>query len=330
MNRTARYASLFGLAIAVFCSLLATRGTASAALPYTVTATAAESTVAVGGTAVFRVKVEGQTAALPSFSYDVQGGTLAAVTSLDPTAANVAEGAVFVTRESEGTAELTVRFGGEVLATGAARFAQMGTVNVSVTVDAGPNAAARTWRYEVVSTSGQVVASLDANTSGDAPTHSIKTAPLPFGFYTVRQVFGSDTQTSCGDGAFYEVAAPSAGQTTLQLASSEALVQFTIRPCAALPANLGVLIPIDTLVPAPEAVSNVPAGETPISEVRGARDEGPGATRTPLPPRTGSTVSPTAEGASMMTMAMLLLGAIATLAPVAALSAAVIRRSSDR
>ena len=89
------------------------------------------------------VKVEGQTAALPSFQYDVEGGVLAAVTSLDPTAANVAEGAVFITRENEGTARLTVRFGGEVLATGQARFANMGKVTVNLTVDAGPNAAAR-------------------------------------------------------------------------------------------------------------------------------------------------------------------------------------------
>src|SRR5215213_6401807 len=102
MTRTTRFASILGIAIAVLGVTLGPHESASAALPYTVTATAAEPTVAVGSTAIFRVRVQGQTAVLPSFSYDVEGGTVAAVTSLDPTAANVAEGAVFVTSESEG------------------------------------------------------------------------------------------------------------------------------------------------------------------------------------------------------------------------------------
>jgi hypothetical protein len=325
MTRTIRIASILGIAIAVFGATYGSRESASAALPYTVTATATQPTVAVGSTAVFVVKVEGQTAALPSFSYDVEGGTLAAITSLDPTAANVAEGAVFVTSDSEGTARLTVRFGGEVLATGEARFARMGRVSVAVTLDAGPDAAARTWRYEVVSASGQVVASLDANTSGDSPTSRVSSPALPFGPYTVRQVLGSDTRTVCAAGVFYEAASP---VSTIELAANEALVQFTIRPCPSLPANLGVLIPIDTLAPA-GAAADFPAGQTPISEVRGARDEGPGAAATPLPPRAGD--SPARQSnSSNLSLLLLLLGAAATVLPAAALSAGSIRRDANR
>jgi hypothetical protein len=268
------------------------------------------------------VKVQGQTAVLPSFSYDVQGGTVSAVTSLDPTAANVAEGAVFVTSNSEGTARLTVRFAGEVLATGEARFARLGRVNLAVTLDAGPDAAARTWRYEVVSASGQVVASLDANTSGDSPTSRVSTPALPFGPYTVRQVLGSDTRSACAAGVFYEAATP---VSTLELAASEANVQFTIRPCASLPTNIAVLIPIDTLEPA----ANVPAGQTPISEVRGARDEAPGVSATPLAPRTGDSLGAQPNSANI-SLLLLLLGAAATVLPAAGLSAAIIRRNTNR
>ena len=322
MTRTIRFASTLGIAIAIFGATLGARGTASAALPYTVTATPAESTVAVGTTAIFRVKVLGQTAALPSFSYDVEGGTLSAVTSLDPTAANIAEGAVFVTRENEGTAQLTVRFGGEVLATSEARFARVGKVNVAITLDAGPDAAARTWRYEVVSAGGEVVASLDANTSGDAPTSRVSTPALPFGQYTIRQVLGSDTRTACAAGVFYEALSP---QTSLELASNEASVAFTIRPCASLPADVGVIIPIDTLAP------DVPVGETPVSEVRGARDEGPGArpSVTPLPPRTGDSFAG-ASNSSNFSLLLLLLGAAATVLPAAAFTAAYARRVANR
>ena len=294
-------------------AIAAGRGSASAAVPYSVSATPAESTVAVGGTAIFRVKVEGQTAALPSFQYDVEGGVLAAVTSLDPTAANVAEGAVFITRENEGTARLTVRFGGEVLATGQARFANMGKVTVNLTVDAGPNAAARTWRYEVLTPGGQVVAVLDANTSGDAPNSRVSTAALPYGFYTVRQVLGSDTRTACANGVFYEAVNP---ETTIELAANEATVPFVIRPCPSLPADLGVVIPIDTIAP---------PGETPISEVRGVRDEGPGAaSATPLPPSTGN--SARANSATHNTQLILIAGALAMLLPGAGLVAVAARR----
>ena len=328
MTRIAGLA-LFVLATASTLGGLFLGGTRSAhaALPYSVSVAPANDTVPVGEMAVFRVRVEGQTTQLPSFLFDVEGGSLAGVGSIDPTAANVAEGTVFVVRESEGTAKLTVRFGGEVLAASEARFARMGQVNIKVTVDAGPDAAARTWRYEVVSTSGHVMATLQANTSGDAPTHVVSSNALPYGFYTVRQVLGNDTRTACAAGTFYRVASPSAAETTISLDSGAATVNFTILPCPDLPTDLGVIIPIDTLAPGGiVGEADVLPGETPISEVRGTRQEGPG---NPLPPTVGN--SPVA-GSSQSNLFLLLLvtGAALTALPVAAWSAATARNGARR
>jgi hypothetical protein len=280
----------------------------------------------VGETAIFRVRVEGHTENLPSFNFDVEGGTLAAVASIDPTAANVAEGAVFITRETPGTANLTVSFGSEVLATSQARFANMGTVGVNVTLNAGADAAARTWRYEVVSASGTVVATLTANTSGDAPSMQVASAPLPHGFYTVRQVLGSDTRTACAGGAFYAVAAPVSAETTIELAANTATVNFTIVPCPDLPSGLNVLIPVDTIAPPPGVVGEAEGapGETPISEVRGARDENP---NVPLPPRVGNSEAPVEPNPSIWGLLLVTVAVTLMLAPAAWVAAEVTRRA---
>lgn len=315
MIQTTRLLALSLLFTAVFGFALSARP-AHAALPFTVTVTPAKDTVAPGATAVFRIRVDGQTATLPSFNFDVEGGTLAGISSLDPTAANVAEGAVFVTRDTAGLATLSVRLGGEVLATSQALFAQAGVVSVSVQLEADAAAAARTWRYEVVSASGLVVASLTANTSGDAPLHTVVTPELPYGFYTVRQVLGNDTRPACAAGVFYEVAAPVGAETTIELASAASSVRFVIRPCPSLPRDLAVIIPIDTLAP-PAGILGEPdvlPGEAPISEVRGVRQPGPGE---PLPPATGNTsaVDPASSAQSVLA---LVLGALAALSGGAA------------
>jgi len=287
MTRFLRIATASLLSVTLLVVGAASDGaSAQAAVPYSVTVAPVSETVAVGETAIFRVKVQGQTANLPSFNFDVEGGTLEAVASIDPTAANVAEGAVFVTRSNEGTARLTVRLSSEVLATGQARFANMGTVSVNVSLNAGPDAAARTWRYEVLSSSGAVVASLVANTSGDAPEMMVSSNPLPYGFYTVRQVLGGDTAAACTASSFYRVAAPVSGATTIELAASRAVVNFTIAPCPSLPTDLRVLIPVDPIAPVPGVVADAVGapGDAPISEVRGARDANP---NFPLPPSVG-------------------------------------------
>ena len=87
-------------------------------------------------------------------------------------------------------------------------------------------------------------------------------------------------------------------------------MNFTIEPCAALPTDLSVLIPVDTIAPAPGFVgdADVFPGETPVSEVRGARDEGPG---NPLPPRAGNS-APQARKPRTPFLLLLLAGAAAT------------------
>ena len=322
MRFTARLTlALFALVAALGSAALAGT-TARAAEPFTVTISPASNPVPVGSSAVFHIRLEGQMAVLPSFNYDIQGGTLTGVASLNPTAANVAEGSVYVTRDTTGMATLSFRLGSTVLATGSAQFAQLGSLSVSVTLNAGIDAAARTWRYEVLSTSGQVVASLTANTSGDAPVSTVSAPNLQYGYYTVRQVLGSDTRTSCTDGAFYRVSAPTDAETTLELGSASAAVSFTIEPCPGLP-SLSVSIPVDTIAPGPGVVgdADVLPGETPISEVRGTRQEGPG---NPLPPSTGNSPAPVSKDTSLILL-LLVTGATAMLTPAAAWSAVAVR-----
>jgi hypothetical protein len=327
MTRIAGLALASLALLASFGVALGGRTSAQAAVPFTVSVSPAKETVPVGELAVFNVKVEGQTASLPSFSFEVEGGAVAGVGSIDPTAANVAEGTVFVSRESEGTAKLTVRFGSEVLAAGQAKFARMGKVDVRVTLDAGPDAAARTWRYEVLTPGGQVVATLQANTSGDSPADLVSTADLPYGFYTVRQVLGNDTRTACAAGVFYRVTTPGSAETTIELAAGSASANFSIAPCPDLPTDLGVVIPIDTIAPGGVVGdADVLPGETPISEVRGTRQEGPDA---PLPPATGNSVSPAAHTPAYFFL-LLVLGLAATATPVAAFSVAAVRHRYDR
>ena len=313
------------LVLLTVLALAASAASASAAEPYTVSVSPASEPVAPGSTAVFRIRVEGQIAALPSFNYDVEGGTLTGIASLDPTAANVAEGAAFVTRDSAGTATLSVRLGSSVLATGSARFAATGSLSVNVTLNAGPEAAARTWRYEIVSTSGQVVATLSANTSGDAPATTVTATDLPYGFYTVRQVLSGDTRTSCGGGSFYEVQAPVSAATTIELASAAASVTFTIAPCPGLP-DIDVSIPIDTIGgPGTVGDADVEPGVTPVSEVRGTRQEGPG---NPLPPAAGNAAP--VSGTPSNTTLILLLGAFGLMAPGAGMLALAQRNRRGR
>lgn len=299
---------------------------ASAAESYTVTISAPPSPVAPGQTAVFRIRVDGQTANLPSFVYDVQGGALTGVASLDPTAANVAEGAAFVSRESAGTATLNVRLGSAILATGSVQFGATGSLSVRVNLNAGLDAAARTWRYEILSTSGQVVATLTANTSGDGPSDTVTATNLPYGFYTIRQVLGGDTRTSCTGGAFYQVQAPTAAETTIELSSASASVTFTIAPCPALP-DIDVSIPIDTIAqPGTVGDADVEPGVTPVSEVRGTRQEGPG---NPLPPTAGN-AQISEPDASSNTMLFLLLGAFGLMAPGMGMLAVAYRNRRER
>lgn len=322
------------LLIALLASLaaglyLSAFGPAAAAQPFTVTLTPGASAFPTGTDAAFSVRVEGQTTTLPSFDYSIEGGSLSGVLPPNPVAANVAEGTVFVHRGTPGTARLTVSFAGEVLATAEARFGAVGQLRVQTTLDAGPDAAARTWRYEIVNASGQVVSTLSLSTSGDDATGVASTGALPHGLYTVRQVLGGDTRTACTTGAFYEVTAPVGASTIIQLDAGSATVAFTISPCPDLPASLSVQIPVDTIAPGSGGVVGEPdflPGEEPINEVRGAREAGPGA---PLPPNTGNSLSGT-RSQNFDPLLLLVTGAAGMTLPLLAWSAIRVSNRSRR
>jgi hypothetical protein len=331
MTSTVRFLFLVLLLVLLAAVLVANGGPTSAAAAYTVSAAASSSAFPVGGDGVFVVRLDGTFSAFPSFDYQVQGGTLTGVVALNSTGPTSAEGTVHVSRETAGTALLTVSLSGQALATAEARFVPMGQVQVRVKLDAGIDAAARTWRFEVLNTSNQVVASLSGGTSGDAPVANLTSAALPYGFYTVRQVLGSDTATACGGGAFYEVVAPVYAATTVELASASAQATFEIRPCAALPADLQVNIPIDTVAPAgfgPGVIgdADVFPGETPINDVRGARQAGDA----PLPPRTGNSAPSSQVNGSLALAPALLAGLWLLTIPALAWPAVAAARRSKR
>jgi hypothetical protein len=281
---------------------IAAPGSAHAQQPFTVSASASAPSYPVGADAAVVVRIEGNTASLPSFDYTVQGGTLEGVLPATPVAANVAQGTVFVTRADAGLARVTISFGGQELAAADIRFVGTGSIEIRATLDAGINAAARTWRYEVVNSAGAVVSTLNISTSGDAPTGAATVPNLPHGSYTVRQLLGSDTGASCAANLFYEV---TTAATTVQLAGPSATASFTIRPCPALPNDLEVLIPVDTIAPGfgPGVIGDAAPGEEPFSEVAGARQPG----FIPLPPNTGnSALAAGASGSPVLLIALAL------------------------
>lgn len=198
-----------------------------------------------------------------------------------------------------------------------------GQLAIQVTVLAGPAAAARTWRFEVVNSAGAAVQTLSVGTSGEAPTAAETTSPLPYGSYTIRQILGSDTRTICDATSFYEVASPAGAKTTVELGSARVTVPFTIRPCAALPTKLQVQVPIDTVAP-----TGGPAlPPTPIDEVRGTRTGGPTG---PLSPNTGDSPLTPPESNHAPSLLLVVLGLGATLIPSAGFAVAHARQRSRR
>lgn len=285
MTTLFRFLGVAILALALWAMLMASGGRALAAPGLTVSIAPAQPSFPAGGEGTFIVRADGPGASLPTLDFDVTGGVITGVVSLNPVGPETAEGAVWVSRDSAGSVTLTASLAGSKVATGEARFVQSGTVRVNVALDgADRSAAARTWRFEVTNASGNVVQTLNVGTSGDDLLSSAATAPLPYGFYTVRQVRGHDTAFACTDGAFYAVKAPASAQTTVELSGPSAAANFTISVCPGTP-QLSIDIPIDTLKPAGVLGEAFP-GEAPINEVRGARSEGP--SNPPLPPNTGS------------------------------------------
>jgi hypothetical protein len=335
MTTTSRFlfASLAVLALSI-CALQARASRADQL--FTVSLTAPASAPA-GGDAVVTVHVQSQQASLPGLTFDADGGEITSITPLITTADGSAQGSVTVRRDTPGNAHVTASFAGSILAESDVRFAQMAPLGVSVTLDAGPDAAARTWQFEVTNPSGEVVTHLSIGTSGDKPAATAYTSPLPLGFYTIRQVLGNDTKLDCSGGAFYQLTAPVSGQTTIELAGSPANAAFTIKPCGELPA-VSVSVPIDTIsTPAAGSDANVAPGQTPINEVRGARQEGPGASNTanaaatPLAPSTGSGIAPYDNTShQQFTVLAIVLGLALLGTPLAAYASIQLNRSSKR
>ncbi len=205
--------------------------------------------------------------------------------------------------------------------------ATTGQLAVQVTLQAGPGAAARTWRFEVVNSAGAVAQTLSLGTSGDAPTSSEATSALPYGVYTVRQILGSDTKLVCDATSFYEVTAPAGAQIVVDLGAPRITVPFTIRPCAALPTKLQVQAPIDTVAPLPSPTP--PPTPPTLDEVRGSRSEGP---PSPLAPSTGDSAgsSPSSASANAVSLLLVLFGVTATFIPSAGFAIAHARRRSKR
>ncbi|MEP7216050.1 MAG: hypothetical protein ABI782_07330 [Anaerolineaceae bacterium] len=189
-------------------------------------------------------------------------------------------------------------------------------VAVQVTLQAGPTAAARIWRFEVVNSAGTVVQTLSLGTNGAAPTATESSLALPYGTYTVRQILGNDTKLACDAVSFYEVASPPGAQATVELGSARVTVAFVIRPCAALPINPQLQAPIDTVAPPPP----------PIDEVRGDRSAGPGS---PLPPATGNSVQAPTPASSPSPL-LVVFGFSITLVPSAGFAVAHSRQRSKR
>lgn len=228
--------------------------------------------VPAGFDTALTVRAEGDQPELAELEYVVSGGDVLGVISLNAVGAGVAEGNVYVRRDTPGEVTLVVRSAGVVVASGSAKFASYGQIQVSATLDADAHASARTWLFEVVDASGSVIDTISLGTSGGAPTGTADSAWLPYGAYTVRQVLGNDTRTSCGAGAFYAVSSPAGGASSVQLSARGVSAAFGIEPCEDAPASLGVSIPVDVIGPF-----------SPLDEVLGARQAG-----APLPPATGT------------------------------------------
>ncbi len=258
-------------AVAVLIAALAGYHSAQASSLLTITVLVPPS-VPAGFDAPVIIRAEGDQPELASLDYEANGGQITGVVSLNTIAPGVAEGTVYLRRDVPGDASVTVKSQGAVAARGTVRFAAYGQITVTATLAAEAHASARTWRFDVVDSSGAVVDSLSPGTSGDSPTGTATSAWLPYGSYTVRQVFGNDTLPSCSAGVFYAISSPTGGTTAVVLSGSSASAAFELRPCADAPTSLGVSITIDL----------IPLG-VPVDEVLGARQAGP-----PRPPATGN------------------------------------------
>jgi hypothetical protein len=188
-----------------------------------------------------------------------------------------------------------------------AETVSLGTIEVTVSLDAGQDAAARTWLFEVVDQHGTVIELLSVGTHGQQLTASVESAPVPFGDYLVRQVLTSDLRTSCEPGAFYAVTAPPAASAIAAVTSPRTTIAFAITVCPVAPLDLALDPPIDDI-----------GGRDPgtIDEVLGVR------TGNPAVPAAGSGL----ERSSSATWAVLVVGGVAAFVSLGLAALSLLRR----
>ncbi|MEX0782391.1 MAG: hypothetical protein WD557_07060 [Dehalococcoidia bacterium] len=216
------------------------------------------ATFAAGADALFHVVLSGGTDAY-SLDYSAEGGTVTGALALNEAGDGTLTGAVFLRRETTGIATLIASHDGAEVARSTATFVDGAPLTVEVSLLAGPEAAARTWFFDILDATGAERAFIQVGTSGDRPTFAVASQPLPYGEYTVRPLLGPDIAADCTGSAFFAMSPATAAAT---VSTTGASVAFTVRTCAS-----------DS---APQA------GGAPAGAVAGATPEAP------RPPATGS------------------------------------------
>ena len=258
---TAQTTMLKRLALALIAalSLLSTISLASAsAADASVELTPSAATFAAGADAMFHVTLSGETD-MYSLDYTAEGGMVSGALALNELGDGRLAGAVFVRRDTPGSATLVASHEGVEVVRSTATFVEGAPVTVEVTLQAGPDAAARTWFFDILDASGAERAFVQVSTSGDRPTFAVASQPLPYGDYTVRAGLNKDIAADCSGSAFFAVM-PAEG-VSASISSGGAKVEFAVRTCAS---------------------ESVPQGGD-AAEAAGSQGQGD-----PLPPATGN------------------------------------------
>ncbi len=105
-----------------------------------------------------------------------------------------------------------------------------GRIAIAVNLAADEAAAARTWRFEVADSAGDIVRSLAVPLSGEAPSVAMAIDDLPAGDYEVRPVLSSDLGLECANGVLFRVSSEAAPVPVRPTGTG---ANFTITPCGA-------------------------------------------------------------------------------------------------
>ena len=273
---------------------------AGAGSPITVSLVASELAFAPGADAKVLVRVIADAPEGVSVILSVENGALIGVVAPNLVSPGLAEGVAFVRRETVGVATVRASINGIEVASTVVTFADpivvgspdfdlplpsiqpdpetgpsipdhddhgpvdsaVGVVAIQADLKAGRQAAARTWRFEVVDALGTVAVTSVFPLSGNAPSF-LKFSDIEPGRYTVRPVLGQDSGYSCTPGKLFEISAP-----VRVVVPGEAEARFTVSPCAAI------------AIPASQPTGAAPEGSPEPARIPGRL--------APLPPATGN------------------------------------------